>query len=134
MTAFSNLPKQAVLPLGAYDLEELRRCARRADQRLLEADCSGTRDKAAVLARIGEAFALPAHYGRNLDALYDCVTDLVPDPQAAQPGFVVVLRALPDGAGFDADERAALLDVFRDAADFFFDQGTAFRVFYSVGA
>ena len=30
------------------------------------------------------------------------------------------------------DERDVLLDVFRDAADFFFDHQTAFRVFYSV--
>lgn len=131
MSAFSNIPPQAVLPLGAYDLAELRRSAARADQRLLHADCSEAADKGGVMEALAKAFALPAHFGRNLDALYDCVTDLVPLPEADQPGFVVILQNLPaeSEGGFDRD---ALLDVFRDAADFFFDKGTAFRVFYSV--
>ena len=132
MSAFTNTPPHAVLPLGAYDLEELRRCAVRADQRLLQADLSACRTKSEVLAEIGRAFALPAHFGCNLDALYDCVTDLKPLPEAEHPGFVVVLEKLPDGTGFPADERDGLLDVFRDAADHFFDHDTAFRVFYSV--
>jgi len=87
MSAFTNTPPHAVLPLGAYDLEELRRCAVRADQRLLQADLSGCRTKSEVLAEIGRAFALPAHFGGNLDALYDCVTDLKPLPDAEHPGF-----------------------------------------------
>jgi hypothetical protein len=45
---------------------------------------------------------------------------------------VLVVENLPDGPGFDADRRDALLDVFRDAADDFFDRGVAFRVFYST--
>lgn len=132
MSAFSNIPPQAVLPLGAYDLEELRKSARRADQRLLHVSLAGARDKGDVLARIGEAFHFPKHFGRNLDALYDCVTDLEPLPDAEQPGFVVILEGVPDGPGFDGEQRDALLDVFRDAADFYFDRQTAFRVFYSV--
>ena len=36
------------------------------------------------------------------------------------------------GGRFGQTERAALLDVFRDAADYFYDEKTAFRVFYSV--
>jgi hypothetical protein len=129
MSAFSNIPPQAVLPLGAYDLAELRSSARRADQRLLHADFSGVEDKAGVMDELARAFSLPKHFGRNLDALYDCVTDLAPLPEADQPGFVVILESLPGAGDLDRD---ALLDVFRDAADFFFDKATAFRVFYSV--
>jgi hypothetical protein len=132
MSAFSNIPPQAVLPLGAYDLEELRKSARRADQRLLQVSLAGARDKGDVLERIGTAFMFPKHFGRNLDALYDCMTDLEPLPDAEHPGFVVILEAVPDGPGFDVVQRDALLDVFRDAADFYFDRKTAFRVFYSV--
>ncbi len=132
MSAFSNIPPQAVLPLGAYDRGELERAAARADQTLLQSDCQGARDKNSVLARIGEDLRLPAYYGRNLDALYDCLTDLQPESHAERPGFVVILENLPDGSGFDSAERARLLDVFRDAADFFYEQKTAFRVFYSV--
>ena len=132
MTALSNIPQQAVLPLGAYDREQLERDARRADQRLLMADFDGAGDKSAVLDRIARRFALPEHFGRNLDALYDCITDLEPVDDTEQPGFVVILQDLPDTASFDAEQRGALLDVFRDAADYFFDHNIAFRVFYSV--
>ena len=131
MSALSNIPPQAVLPLGAYDQDELRRAAARADQKTLEADFSGASDKDAIMRTLARAFALPAHFGHNLDALYDSLTDLTP-PEADNPGFVVILRALPDTPQFGREERDALLDVFRDAADFFFDRKTAFRVFYSV--
>ncbi|MFB9503262.1 barstar family protein [Saccharothrix mutabilis subsp. capreolus] len=36
----------------------------------------GARTKSAALAAIGEAMEFPDHYGQNLDALYDCLTDL----------------------------------------------------------
>ena len=132
MTAFSNIPPQAVLPLGAYDKVELERSAARADQVLLKSDCASANDKPSVLRRIGIDLALPEHFGQNLDALYDCLTDLEPDDDANQPGIVVFLENLPAGPGFPKTECSALLDVFRDAADYFYDQSTGFRVFYSV--
>jgi RNAse (barnase) inhibitor barstar len=132
MTAFSNIPPHAVLPLGAYDLGELRKAAGRADQRLLYADLAQADTKSDVLANLAKSFSLPGHFGGNLDALYDCVTDLKPLPDADQPGFVVILENVPECHGFGVDDRNALLDVFRDAAEFYFDRDTAFRVFYSV--
>jgi len=132
MTAFTNIPPHAVLPLGAYDLDELRKCALRADQRLLHADLGGSGNKDTILATLGSQFGLPEHFGKNLDALYDCVTDMKPPPDADQPGFVVILQNLPQNDAFGVDERNALLDVFREAAEFFYDKDTAFRVFYSV--
>lgn len=132
MSAFSNTPPQAVLPLGAYDLDELRKAATRADQRVLYADLGKAHSKDEVLDTIAREFHLPKHFGRNLDALYDCVTDMKPLPEAEQPGFVVILQNVPDCKGFASDDRDGLLDVFRDAADFYFDRDTAFRVFYSV--
>jgi hypothetical protein len=117
------MPAQAMLPLAAYDLDELLRNATRSDQAVLRADFDGVHDKSGVMRRLAEGFGLPGHFGGNLDALYDCMTDLKPLPGADHPGCVVVLQRLPAGE---------LLDVFRDAADFFFDKGIAFRVFYSV--
>lgn len=132
MGALSNIPPHAVLPLGAYDGDSLKRAAERADQRLLAVDLSGATDRDSVMGAIAEAFALPPYFGRNLDALYDCVTDLQPLADAEHPGFLVILQNLPDTRNFGRDQRNALLDVFRDAADFFYDRDTAFRVFYSV--
>ena len=132
MSAFSNIPPQAVLPLGAYDKSELERAALRADQTLLRSDCAQVEDKAALLGKIGQDLSLPKPYGQNLDTLYDCLTGLRPNRDADQPGFVVILENLPDGGRFEDAERGALLDVFREAADHFYDAKTAFRVFYSV--
>ena len=132
MSAFSNIPPHAVLPLGTYQLDDLKKAARYADQRLLHANLAASKDKKEVLAGLSKAFSLPRHFGNNLDALYDCMTDMKPLPDAEQPGFVVILENVPESQSFDAEARDALLDVFRDAADYFFDRRTAFRVFYSV--
>ena len=132
MSAFSNIASHAVLPLGAYSLEDLKKASRHADQRLLYANLAGHNDKKSVLVALAKAFPLQAHFGHNLDALYDCITDLKPIEGTDYPGFVVILENLPDSKNFDAEQRNALLDVFREAADYFFDKKTAFRVFYSV--
>jgi RNAse (barnase) inhibitor barstar len=130
MSSFRNIPKHAVLPLDTYNLEQLTRSAEGADQRLLICDLSAATDKAEVFAKLGTDFKLPSHFGKNLDALFDCMTELKP-PKSDDPGFVVVLQGIPETKGFKAVDREALLDVMRDAADFFFDQECAFRVFYS---
>jgi RNAse (barnase) inhibitor barstar len=83
-----------------------------------------------VLEGIAEAFTFPAHFGKNLDALYDCMTDLV-HRAGHQPGFIVVLEQLPDNPRFDRETREQLLDVFRDAADFWAERKIPFRCFYS---
>lgn len=132
MSSLTSMPAHVVLPLAAYDLEGLRKAAERADQRWIHADCSQAIDRSEVLAAIARAADFPAWFGGNLDALFDCVTDLLPDSSASHPGIVFVLENLPDTAGFDREARHALIDVFRDAADEFYDRAIAFRVFYSV--
>ena len=87
-------------------------------------------DKQEVLESIAQSFLFPAHFGKNLDALYDCMTDLV-HRAGQQPGFVVVLEQLPDNPRFDREAREQLLDVFRDAADFWGERRIPFRCFYS---
>ena len=133
MSALTSMPAHVVLPLAAYGLEELRKAAERADQRWIHADCSHASTRDEVLDAIAKAAGFPDWFGRNLDALFDCLTDLEPDPSASRPGIVVVLENLPESAAFDSEARHALIDVFRDAADEFYDRGIAFRVFYSVG-
>ena len=132
MSAFSNLAAQAVLPLDAYKLDDLERSAQRADQRLLSCDFITANSKDEVLEQIGRAFQFPKHFGKNLDALFDCLTELKPVADAQAPGFVVILKNIPNGKAYLEQERNDLLDVFRDAGDHFHDHQLAFRVFYSV--
>ena len=84
--------------------------AQGASQHFLYANLTAAQSKQDVLEAIAQAFMFPAHFGKNLDALYDCMTDLV-HKSGAQPGFVVVLEQLPDNPRFDREAREQLLDV-----------------------
>jgi RNAse (barnase) inhibitor barstar len=119
-----------VQSIRAYRVEDLMAAAQAAGQHFLYASVGSAQSKQDVLDGIAQAFSFPAHFGKNLDALYDCMTDIV-HKAGAQPGFVVVLEQLPDNPRFDREAREQLLDVFRDAADFWAERKIAFRCFYS---
>jgi len=42
-------------------------------------DCAAIADKAALHKALSEALDFPDWYGHNLDALYDCLTEIDPD-------------------------------------------------------
>ena len=119
-----------VQSIRAYTVAELMEAAQQAGQHFLYANVANAQSKQEVLDSIAEAFTFPLHFGKNLDALYDCMTDLV-NRSGQQPGFVVVLEQLPDNPRFDREAREQLLDVFRDAADYWGERKIPFRCFYS---
>ena len=119
-----------VQSIRAFRVEDLMDAAQGASQHFLYANLTAAQSKQDVLEGIAQAFTFPAHFGKNLDALYDCMTDLV-HKSGSQPGFVVVLEQLPDNPRFDREAREQLLDVFRDAADYWAERKIAFRCFYS---
>ena len=119
-----------VQSIRAYRVEDLMQAAQGVGQHFLYANLSNAQTKQDVLDAIAAAFLYPAHFGKNLDALYDCMTDLL-HKVGAQPGVVVVLGLLPDNPRFDREAREQLLDVFRDAADFWAERKVPFRCFYS---
>lgn len=119
-----------VQAIRAYRVEDLMEAAETAGQHFLYANLLAAETKQDVMEMIASAFLFPAHFGKNLDALYDCMTDLV-HKSGAQPGFVVVLDQLPDHARFDREAREQLLDVFREAADYWGERKIPFRCFYS---
>ncbi len=119
-----------VQSIRAYRVDDLMKAAQDAGHHFLYANVATAPGKQEVLESIAKAFTFPDHFGKNLDALYDCMTDLV-NKSGQQPGFVVVLEQLPDNARFDREAREQLLDVFRDAADFWAERRIPFRCFYS---
>jgi len=119
-----------VQAIRAYRVEDLMQAAEAAGQHFLYANLIDAQSKQDVLEKIAESFLFPSHFGKNLDALFDCMTDLV-HRAGTQPGFVVVLEQLPDNPRFDREAREQLLDVFRDAADFWAERRIPFRCFYS---
>jgi RNAse (barnase) inhibitor barstar len=119
-----------VQSIRAYRVEDLMQAAQAGDQHFLYANLGAAQSKQDVLDAIAESFLFPAHFGKNFDALFDCMTDQV-SKAGEQPGFVVVLEQLPDGPRFDREAREQLLDIFRDAADFWAERKVPFRCFYS---
>jgi len=119
-----------VQAIRAYRVDDLMQAAASAEQHFLYANLAEAQSKQEVLEGLALAFTFPAHFGKNLDALYDCMTDLV-HKAGQQPGFVVVLEQIPDNARFDREAREQLLEVFRDAAEYWAERRIPFRCFYS---
>jgi RNAse (barnase) inhibitor barstar len=119
-----------VQSIRAFRVDDLMQAAQELGQHFLYANLGNAQSKQDVLEAIADAFLFPPHFGKNLDALHDCMTDQV-HKSGAQSGFVVVLEQLPDNARFDREAREQLLDVFRDTADFWADRKIPFRCFYS---
>jgi RNAse (barnase) inhibitor barstar len=129
------MPLQTVRPnivqsIRAYRAQDLMQAAAQVGQHFLYVSLSAVQSKQEVLEAIAVAFQFPVQYGKNLDALYDCMTDLV-NKAGPQPGFVVVLEQLPDNPRFDREAREQLLEVFRDAAEYWGERRIPFRCFYS---
>lgn len=130
MSLLRTVPPNVVQSIRAFRVTDLQAEAASLGQHFLYAHCAHATTKQQVLAIIAEAFHFPKHFGKNFDALYDCLTSMV-FKAGQQSGFLVVLEQLPNTAKFDKEARETLLDVFRDAADFWADKKVAFRVFYS---
>ncbi|MDT0201234.1 barstar family protein [Nocardioides sp. AE5] len=64
-------------------------------------------EKRAVLAALGEALGFPAYYGRNLDALADCLADLEHDTVLLWDGWATLARG-------DHGSFTALLEVLAE--------------------
>lgn len=130
MNLLKNVPPNVVQSIRAFRIVDLQEEASRLGQHFLYAYCAHAATKQQVLSTIAESFHFSRHFGKNFDALYDCLTDLT-HKSGSQPGFLVVLEQLPNAPKFDKEARETLLDVFRDAADFWAEKKIAFRVFYS---
>jgi hypothetical protein len=130
MSLLANVPPNLVQSIRAFRVTDLQTEAARLGQHFLYAYCAEATTRSQVLATIARAFHFPKHCGKKFEILGDCLTDLA-YKAGPQPGFLVVLEQLPNTLKFDIEARETLLDVFRDAADFWADKKRAFRVFYS---
>ena len=130
MSLLMRVPPNLVQSIRAFRVTELQEEAARLGQHFLYAHCADTLTKQQVCARIGENFFFPKPCSKNVDALRTCLTDTIA-AAGTQPGFIVVLEQLPNTQKFDKEARETLLDVFRDAAEFWGDKRVPFRVFYS---
>jgi hypothetical protein len=76
-----------------------------------------------VLARIAERLDFPAWFGRNWDALEDCLGDL--SWRAGHAGHLIVFDAYPSGG-----DLGVLLDVLRSTAEYWSERARPFFVVF----
>jgi RNAse (barnase) inhibitor barstar len=125
-----TLKANIVQSIRAFRPDLLQETAQSLGQHFLYVNLASAQSKQDVLDMIAKSFTFPAHFGKNFDALYDCLTDSL-HKSGQQPGFIVVLEHIPANAKFDKEAREQLLDIFRDAADFWADRKVPFRCLYS---
>ena len=106
-TPLRTVRPNIVQSIRAFRVPELQGAATALGQHFLYANLSSAQSKQDVLDMIAAQYTFPAHFGKNFDALFDCMTDLV-HKSGQQP-----------------------LDIFRDAADYWADRKIPFRCFYS---
>ena len=129
-TPLKGVRTNIVQSIRAHRVQDLQDAASALGHHFLYANLATAQSKSEVLDMIAQQFILPAHFGKNFDALYDCMTDPV-HKSGPQPGFIVVLEQVPANAKFDKEAREQLLDIFRDTADYWSDRKVPFRCFYS---
>jgi RNAse (barnase) inhibitor barstar len=130
MSLLITVPPNLVQSIRAFRVTELQDEAVRLGQHFLYAYCNAGLTKQQVLGIIAESFQFPKTCGKNFDALRECLTETMASA-GTQHGFLVVLEQLPNTQKFDREARETLLDVFRDAADYWAEKKVPFRVFYS---
>ena len=130
MANFRTMKTNLVQAIRAHSVSELQNAATEAGHHFLYANLAKVQQKQDVLDTVAAQFNLPVHFGKNFDALYDCLTDPI-HKAGAQNGFVVVLEHIPCNPRFDKEVREQLMDIFRDVSDYWSDRKTPFRCFYS---
>jgi RNAse (barnase) inhibitor barstar len=129
-TPLKGVRSNIVQSIRAFRVQTLQETATQLGHHFLYANLATAQSKQDVLDMIAQQFTFPAHFGKNFDALYDCMTDPL-HKSGPQPGFIVVLEHIPANGKFDKEAREQLLDIFRDTADYWADRKVPFRCFYS---
>jgi hypothetical protein len=129
-TPLRSVRTNIVQSIRAFRVAELQEAAQGLGHHFLYANLANAQSKQDVLDLIAQQFILATHVGKNFDALYDCLTDPL-HKSGPQPGFIAVLEHIPANVKFDKEAREQLLDIFRDAADYWGDRKIPFRCFYS---
>jgi len=129
-TPLKGVRSNIVQSIRAYRVSDLQEAAQGLGHHFLYANLAQAQSKQDVLDLIGAQFTLPSHFGKNFDALYDCMTDPL-HKSGPQPGFIVVLEQIPAHVKFDKEAREQVLDIFRDTAEYWGDRKVPFRCFYS---
>lgn len=103
-------------PSGVYrwhadiDVDDVRRAVEDAGWKFGHLDGAADRSKAEVLAAVGDALGFPDYYGRNFDALADCLDDIDVDTVLLWDGWGTL-------AGAEETAFSIMIDVFTERGE-----------------
>ncbi|GAA1883233.1 barstar family protein [Streptomyces durmitorensis] len=112
-------------------MQPVLEAVRAAGMATVSIDLSGVSDKAAFMDRCARALELPDWFGRNWDALADCLTDLGWAPAA--PGRLLVVSGWQEYAEAAPQEWIVAQEVFTDAVEYARGRGTGLEIVLALG-
>ena len=107
----------------------LRRHASELGHAILSVDCSGVYTKEDLLDELGKALRFPEYYGRNWDAVDECIRDMA---WIRAKGYLVLFIELNVAAQRIPGEVVNLVDVVDDVIYEWRAEGTPFNVVVEV--
>ena len=119
-----------VQSIRAFRVQDLQHAAQQLGHHFLYANLAHAQSKQDILDMTAQQFIFPTQSSKNFDTLFDSMSDAL-YKSGQQPGFILVLEHIPAHAKFDKEAREQLLDVFREAAEFWAERKVSFRCFYS---
>ena len=93
-TPLRGVRTNIVQSIRAFRVQDLQDAAASLGQHFLYANLAHAQSKQDVLDLIAAQFTFPSHFGKNFDALYDCMTDPL-HKSGPQPGFILGLEQVP---------------------------------------
>lgn len=94
---------------AAFDADDVRHAVEHAGWRFAYADGWGLSTKEETLTLLGSALDFPDYFGRNLDALVDCLRDL-----GTGPGTVLLWDGWGPVAHADPATFAAIVEILQE--------------------
>ena len=107
---------------------EIERDAKAAGLHVARMDIGHAHDKVEFMAHVSKGLSFPAHFGGNLDALHDSLTDLSWLGAATKGVVLVFEKSKHFGAGHKHEFDEAM-EVLQSVADYWREQGKPFYAF-----
>ncbi len=117
---YTALQKGGIISLPAINGDVAHWClaAKQLNFWVCVISCTGITSKAALLTTLADSLNFPDHFGINLDALYDCLTDFL--LQQKQIGTVLILEGTHLLNSITINP---ILDTLLDVAEFMHPKG-----------
>ena len=107
---------------GEVDVRKAQAAAKKAKLAFFHVDGRNVQRKEQLMTALATALRLPAHFGRNWDALEECLTDL---EWVDGDGYVIYYDHIDGLLGAHPDQFETLVEILRDAVASWKEDGEA---------